>query len=1475
MIRSTSNHLTVELMLGWMLCAAIAASAISWHRNSPEIYAQSPSRLFYKNPRNVPSDLCPRDEAQAQLQGRTCLRKCTNDEDCKSKRKKCMCDGACGLSCVKPERECNDPESPLELGEVHANGKFFGSKATYSCPDGFKVIGMEERVCQADGSWSGTAPSCQKNTFCTSPPIIEHARHNGPLDQKTFDLDFSLQYQCLPGYITKGFARTKCFLYNGTAKWFGPDITCEPKSCGEPQDILNGRREGECVHVGCEMTYVCQPGFDLVGRQKHTCQSDGTWTPKDLPTCVPVQCPIPENPGNGNVEYSSLSFNSVITYKCKYGYMLVGDGTRRCGPNKRWSGSDIQCKEINCGSPGILPNGWLEGTRTTLHAVVIFHCQPTMTFEGTSDRSVCTSDNTWSHSTMPKCLAPCKVPIIPFGNVTMKDESEPTLPPPTTAPLPPDSTNLTTVPPIKEIILKPGTTIAHGKSIGVKCETHYEASHLISPPACHNGSWSHAPKCQPARCKNLPKAPRHGMVIAPKTEHGMKARFTCRDGYVLLGNNVTECQYGNWVGEPPVCNQTFCKFPGVIPNGRVLLVGNMGLYDYRNYVTKVANNRQIMFDCEKGYVLADGPPGKTCIKAEWSPKAETPRCIASQHPNFRWVRSVRSARSIRRKRKAGAKQAGSAAMRNKQFGGRGGDGGGKRGSRKHHKVEGEDEDDYEEAPSVCSGLDHDPYIQKETIQAGEDINQTYSHGSVVRVSCTHGFGVNLPNETIKCVQGRWKPKLPQCSALPCKVPYLIHGTFYEKTKGLVFMDLIKHGIAIELKCTKGYALRGPSKLVCWYGEFDVGDPSPECVPAPCKLPSLNYGTYEKGYRSGMHVTHGTEMDYTCDGDFRKISAGTTTCILGDFRPSRPACFHPSNMGNNTLHGGYNEYNVDNGDKKNKKLDKETMKNVYNGIKRACGSPPRERGAVSFVEGRPVDYSMDFSFPDGIDIQYRCINVKPKVKNRWRVACNDGVWTTNANHTSCEPANGTEFDIDELLQMINGSCKYKNLDKYVATFFTDRQVGSGDAEFPTGTVLTSRCVDIGKFRLKGSVRRRCVSGQWLGITPKCEGLSQFYDYALGKPPTILFRYENGSIIQSNDGKLLIFEGTTLHMECLWIRKFGTPKWETSNTHREYQEGWAELPGRNRDLEYRLTIDNAQIEDSGTYRCSTPARYTHEVNIEVTKTHCSPLPESSALIYSTNSSALGAVVSFECQGGNSVVGAQELTCLPSANWSGVLPKCENVECQDISLLPAMAPMAYPSRNSTYKKNETAPPKISIVSLDVGGKALFTCPQGYVADGAADATCQSNGKWSNPLPICKEVECPNPSPPDNGFVTGKPPYKAGDLAQFECHPNYMMEGQPIIACQDNGKWSRAVGIKCVVSCHYPGTTIGGTISKVKFYYAIGETVEFDCTDEYELHGTRMLHCQKNGKWSNTVPTCAVKNGNAYRRVIESDEGKNPVSK
>ena len=65
--------------------------------------------------------------------------------------------------------------------------------------------------------------------------------------------------------------------------------------------------------------------------------------------------------------------------------------------------------EINCGSPGILPNGWLEGTRTTLHAVVTFRCQEGMTFEGPSYRTICQADGRWSHP-LPRCYGEFEFP---------------------------------------------------------------------------------------------------------------------------------------------------------------------------------------------------------------------------------------------------------------------------------------------------------------------------------------------------------------------------------------------------------------------------------------------------------------------------------------------------------------------------------------------------------------------------------------------------------------------------------------------------------------------------------------------------------------------------------------------------------------------------------------------------------------------------------------------------------------------------------------------------------------------------------------------------------------------------------------------------------------------------------------------------------------------------------------------------------
>lgn len=161
----------------------------------------------------------------------------------------------------------------------------------------------------------------------------------------------------------------------------------------------------------------------------------------------------------------------------------------------------------------------------------------------------------------------------------------------------------------------------------------------------------------------------------------------------------------------------------------------------------------------------------------------------------------------------------------------------------------------------------------------------------------------------------------------------------------------------------------------------------------------------------------------------------------------------------------------------------------------------------------------------------------------------------------------------------------------------------------------------------------------------------------KAPTILFRYSNGTIAQSNDGKLIVYPGTTLHMECLWMRRFGNPKWDTSHKYRNYSEGWVTEDGRDAQLEYRLSIIEAVERDTGSYTCETPARHGHTINVVVKAVHCPEIQTRRGIILSANDTRLGTKVQLSCANGNSLIGASELVCLPSGNWSAPLPVCES--------------------------------------------------------------------------------------------------------------------------------------------------------------------------------------------------------------------------
>ena len=69
-------------------------------------------------------------------------------------------------------------------------GRHFNDRAVYTCDDGYQIVGLEQVICNSNGHWSGAQPSCKQGTssaqsryYCGSPPIIQHAKHNGSDEQ--------------------------------------------------------------------------------------------------------------------------------------------------------------------------------------------------------------------------------------------------------------------------------------------------------------------------------------------------------------------------------------------------------------------------------------------------------------------------------------------------------------------------------------------------------------------------------------------------------------------------------------------------------------------------------------------------------------------------------------------------------------------------------------------------------------------------------------------------------------------------------------------------------------------------------------------------------------------------------------------------------------------------------------------------------------------------------------------------------------------------------------------------------------------------------------------------------------------------------------------------------------------------------------------------------------------------------------------
>lgn len=425
-----------------------------------------------------------------------------------------------------------------------------------------------------------------------------------------------------------------------------------------------------------------------------------------------------------------------------------------------------------------------------------------------------------------------------------------------------------------------------------------------------------------------------------------------------------------------------------------------------------------------------------------------------------------------------------------------------------------------------------------------------------------------------------------------------------------------------------------------------------------------------------------------------------------------------------------------------------------------------------------------------------------------------------------------------------NCKLDYINPHLVVTFRNTSIHSTGWTFPHGAKLHVRCRELGLYKLVGTATPRCENGVWSTRLPSCVPTTLLTNFTEDSPPTILIRVPSGSASVEPTGELAIFPGSTLHFECLFSRRLGSPDWTWTSPTGQYLTGWA-IASEERDWKYRLSIYYAKTSDSGTFTCATPRGNTNSISLKIIAVHCEAITVSEEhLTVRVEGTKLGHNAIFQCPVGYRINGSPNVTCQASGKWSGRPPTCEPVKCPSLDFPGALFESPHlqlEEHNNTY-----------------GGRAVFTCAWGYKLMGPPGIECELSGNWSNDLPKCVPIQCPPPIIPENGHLIQSESagmdggrYAVGSLVQFACRGAHLLEGEASIVCTETGIWSHPAPF-CKPRCPYLGDPDNGLVAPIKFAYEPGDELQITCNPGFESRLENRPKCLSDGRWSSALPNC-----------------------
>ncbi|KAI5629830.1 sushi, von Willebrand factor type A, EGF and pentraxin domain-containing protein 1 isoform X1 [Silurus asotus] len=258
------------------------------------------------------------------------------------------------------------PPPVVENAASLPTGESYQSNVTYICNTGMNLIGPQNVTCQADGTWSSPAPTCEAPKGCEKPEGLL----NGKVQEQSLVSWKALEFFCNKGYTLQGESLIVCM---GNGSWSSPFPICTPQSCPPPSGLTGNIINTTLFMVGQTVPVNCPKGQQVKGRPGHstaiiTCRSDQTWTPIRA-ICERVSCGPPLRMANGVVRGAAFQFGDVVVYSCFAGYVMEGTGRSVCLENGTWTPPPscralcfLQCQNGGvCQRPNICscPEGWM------------------------------------------------------------------------------------------------------------------------------------------------------------------------------------------------------------------------------------------------------------------------------------------------------------------------------------------------------------------------------------------------------------------------------------------------------------------------------------------------------------------------------------------------------------------------------------------------------------------------------------------------------------------------------------------------------------------------------------------------------------------------------------------------------------------------------------------------------------------------------------------------------------------------------------------------------------------------------------------------------------------------------------------------------------------------------------------------------------------------------------------------------------